>query len=319
MIPYDSSEPASGREPESTDFALVGQLTASTSHRINNLLHRIGGGEILVESGIQTVDLDKVSRGWLMVKKAQARITMMMANLLFFSQPFQPYRSPSSLDQIMEQVEDNISDAFNSQNFKIRNRFSDGCLVELDSYHTGMAIENIVSVGLIGNAGREPSEQSRVELEAGENEKGLSLRFNLLGLDATIDLGKLLNRELKAENAEHGMLEVLVARKIIEAQGGSINVVAPNEVAPNEVGQHEVGPNEVAPDNVGSNEVAPDNVAPDNVAPNEVAPDNVAPNEVAPDNVAPDNVAPDNVAPDNVALDNVEQSIVAVLVVLPSS
>lgn len=224
MIPFDSLEPEPIPELDAADLALVGQLTSSTSHRINNLLHRIGGGEILVDEGIQGVDIGKISRGWSLVKPAQARIRMLMTNLLFFSQPFQPYRRSVRLDQTIEQVEDNLSDAFNRPNFDIQNELPARFSAELDSYHTAIAIQNIVSAGLVGNDGKDPNEECRVELAISQTEKGLSFRFKLIAIDQSINLRTLLDRDVKTQGGERGKLELLVARKIVEAQGGSIDV-----------------------------------------------------------------------------------------------
>lgn len=203
---------------------LVGRLTASTSHRINNLLHRINSGEYLLDLGIQKNDFGKISRGWAIIKPAQSRVSMVMANLLLLSQTIESFCRSTSLLHIVELAQDQISDAFGADRFIVRHEITNDCEAELDAQHVGIAVQNIASIGLIGNDGKDEDEKCQVQLTISKCDHGLEFLFRFENFDNDRNLPSFLDGEVRIDKAERGMLEMVVAKKIVQAHGGTLKI-----------------------------------------------------------------------------------------------
>jgi signal transduction histidine kinase len=81
-------------------LAAVGQLTATLSHHIKNILQGISGGSYLIEEGLKSSEPDVIRKGWDIVQKNQQKISHLVMDMLTFSKEREPDLVPANLNEV---------------------------------------------------------------------------------------------------------------------------------------------------------------------------------------------------------------------------
>ncbi len=85
-------------------LAAVGQMIATLSHHIKNILQGISGGSYLIEEGLKENERDVIAKGWDIVQKNQQKISHLVMDMLTFSKEREPDLVPSDINAIAADV-----------------------------------------------------------------------------------------------------------------------------------------------------------------------------------------------------------------------
>lgn len=199
----------------------VGKLNSVVSHRINNMLHLIGGGEFLIEAGLKSNDLPQIAKGWDAVKRTQNRISQLSTNMALHCRNFQPLMRALKPRGVIDLVVNDLDSDLGESRFKVVHRTASDLSLNLDAHYFDRAVRNILAVGLSAvEAGDNGQEVVAIEtLLPGDC---FLIRVSFRHFDDRFNLAELGTGEINTVSAEHGFLEMLVSRKIVESQGGSL-------------------------------------------------------------------------------------------------
>jgi two-component system, NtrC family, sensor kinase len=85
-------------------LAAVGQMIATLSHHIKNILQGISGGSYLIEEGLKASERDVIAKGWDIVQKNQQKISNLVMDMLTFSKEREPELVPADLNELVGDV-----------------------------------------------------------------------------------------------------------------------------------------------------------------------------------------------------------------------
>jgi signal transduction histidine kinase len=87
-------------------LAAVGQAIAGLSHCIKNILAAMEVSSSLMERGLESEDLDNISRVWQVFRRSSQRISQLVLNMLAYSKDRRPEVQPCSINDICREVAD---------------------------------------------------------------------------------------------------------------------------------------------------------------------------------------------------------------------
>jgi signal transduction histidine kinase len=87
-------------------LAAMGQAIAGLSHCIKNILAAMEVSSSLMERGLESQDLDNVSRIWQVFRRSSQRISYLVLNMLAYSKERRPEVQPCSINDICREVSD---------------------------------------------------------------------------------------------------------------------------------------------------------------------------------------------------------------------
>jgi pSer/pThr/pTyr-binding forkhead associated (FHA) protein/signal transduction histidine kinase len=208
---------------QTAKMSAVGEMTSAISHRVNNLLQLASGGSYLVDLGINQANQENIARGWEVVKQTQNRISLLSTNLSVYSRPFDPYITDTPLRELIQQAVENIKEVYDTNPLRITNDTPEDLVLHCDAYFTRRAIENLLVLALAGVQDKD-GQAKLVKLEVEQEEREAVLKVGFYHHDERFNLASLYAGDVSKVNAELGMLELLVSRKVVEGQGSSIRV-----------------------------------------------------------------------------------------------
>jgi two-component system NtrC family sensor kinase len=87
-------------------LAAMGQAIAGLSHCIKNILAAMEVSSSLMERGLESQDLDNISRVWQVFRRSSQRISSLVLNMLAYSKERRPEVQPCSINDICREVAD---------------------------------------------------------------------------------------------------------------------------------------------------------------------------------------------------------------------
>lgn len=87
-------------------LAAMGQAIAGLSHCIKNVLAAMEVSSSLMERGLESQDLDNISRVWQVFRRSSQRISYLVLNMLAYSKERRPEVQPCSINDICREVAD---------------------------------------------------------------------------------------------------------------------------------------------------------------------------------------------------------------------
>jgi two-component system NtrC family sensor kinase len=87
-------------------LAAMGQAIAGLSHCIKNILAAMEVSSSLMERGLESQDLDNISRVWQIFRRSSQRISQLVLNMLAYSKERKPEFQPCSINDICREVAD---------------------------------------------------------------------------------------------------------------------------------------------------------------------------------------------------------------------
>ena len=199
----------------------VRKLTSVVSHRINNLMHLVSGGEFLIETGLKSNDIKKVAEGWSTVRRTQSRISQLSTNMAWYCRELEPLMREAKPREVINIAVNEMVADYGETRLKVVDGVPPDLSLNLDSHYFDRVVRNVLSVGLWA-AENGPAGQDTVTLETKLLDDWYVMRVSFRHCDDRFDLAELGKGEINCVNAEFGFLEMLVARRIVTSQAGSL-------------------------------------------------------------------------------------------------
>ncbi len=209
-------------------LAAIGQTVAGVAHGIKNILHGLKGGRHLVDVGIARQDSDRLQNGWDMVKRNIDRTSDLVMDLLRYSKERTPEREPCRPDEIVEEVCALVIEEARAHNIAICKDLDPAIgTVAMDPHSLHSVLLNLMSNAV--DACRDDAgdtQKRQVTIRTRREADGL-LRFEIRdnGIGMTADVKARLFTSFFSTKGHRGTgLGLMVTRKLIEEDGGSIEV-----------------------------------------------------------------------------------------------
>jgi len=85
-------------------LAAIGQTIAGLAHCVKNILNGIQGGSYILEGGLRNSDLDRLSRGWEMVKRNNTFMHELVLDMLTYAKDRQPEYASTDVNALCRSV-----------------------------------------------------------------------------------------------------------------------------------------------------------------------------------------------------------------------
>ena len=197
----------------------VGKFTSVVSHRINNLMHLVSGGEFLIETGLKANDLSQVAEGWSTVRRTQTRISQFSTNMAWHCREFEPLMREVTPCEIINAIVNEMGEDYGGNRLEFVDNVPPYLSLNLDSHYFDRAVRNILAVGFWA-AENGPIGKDVVTFETELLDDWYVVRVSFQHFDGRFELAELGKGEINCVNAETGFLEMLIARRAIDCQAG---------------------------------------------------------------------------------------------------
>ena len=215
---------------QSERLAAIGQTVAGLAHYIKNILSGLKGGAYVVNIGLDKNNTDKLKVGWRMVERSIGRISQLALDLLSFSKAREPeYRNcfPNDIaEDVFELMEMKAS---RNQIEMIRDFDWSIGEVSIDPDSVHRVLLNLVSNAIdacIFDSDMSKRWQilTKTALE-GDNIIRFEVTDNGCGMSEEVRK-KLFTSFFSTKGRKGTGLGLLVTRKLVEEQGGEIDVIS---------------------------------------------------------------------------------------------
>ena len=204
----------------------MGQGIAGAAHCIKSILNSIGGGEFVIETGLRKKNLEKVEKGWEVMKRNTHIMKELVLDMLTYSRPREPERRPSDINRICTDIADLVRETAGKKNIDMTLDLDTGLgEINLDPKGIYRCILNLVSnavdacdkpAGKIAISTRLTETGNWLEVSVADNGSGISQE----------DRDKLFNVFFSTKGSKGTGLGLAVTEKIISEHNGSIHVTS---------------------------------------------------------------------------------------------
>ncbi len=211
-------------------LATVGQTVAGMAHGVKNILHGFKGGNYLMEVGFKKGDTEKLKAGYSMIQKNIKHTSELVMDLLSYSKVREPEYEPCYPNEIVEdvcQVMEATAKEHNVEMVKELDPAIDQVLMDSRSLHTTLMnlVSNAIDACVFDDS---PGKALQVKLKTALID-GNIIRFevmdNGMGMDSEVK-NKIFTSFFSTKGHKGTGLGLLVARKLVEDHGGTIDVVS---------------------------------------------------------------------------------------------
>lgn len=209
------------------ELVFLGEAVAGISHTIKNILGGLEGGIYVVDAALNKGNQELLGKGWNMVKSNVGRISGLVRDILFLSRERSPALEEIDPADVCREVMELLSAPAGEA----------GVLLELEApgpprtilvdprgLHT--VLTDLVSNAIDAFRGKPQPPQQRVVIRYGYDTEGLitfQVEDNGPGIEPEIR-EMLFKRSVSTKGSRGSGLGLLVAKKIVEAHGGRIQV-----------------------------------------------------------------------------------------------
>lgn len=211
-------------------LAAVGQTVAGMAHCIKNILHGLKGGSYMIDVGLARDDREKLQTGWRMVQRNINRTSDLVLDLLSYSKEREPDYAPCAPNEVVQEVCDLVRDEAAESGVVLGIELDPAIgRVAMDSRTVHRCLLNLMSNAVDACAFDEdihkrhrvvtrtvlaPSDRIRFEVE--DNGAGMTDEVQQ----------RLFTSFFSTKGSRGTGLGLLVARKLIEAHQGTIEVAS---------------------------------------------------------------------------------------------
>ncbi|HDZ89232.1 MAG: response regulator [Deltaproteobacteria bacterium] len=206
-------------------LSAIGQTIAGMGHYVKNILNGLEGGIYMVNTGLKRNKEQLLTRGWEIVQNNVAKISSLVMNMLSYSREHEPELEKSSVNLIAKEVFDLMEEKAGALNIDLTHDFDPAipqCRLDAEGLHRSL-------LNLITNAmdacvsDRDKDKASSVIIRTLKEKAGVRIDIVDNGIGMTKEVQeKMFTRFFSTKGSKGSGFGLLVTRKIIEEQGGTI-------------------------------------------------------------------------------------------------
>jgi signal transduction histidine kinase/pSer/pThr/pTyr-binding forkhead associated (FHA) protein len=206
-------------------LAAVGQMIATLSHHIKNILQGISGGSYLIEEGLNASETDVIRKGWNIVEKNQQKISNLVMDMLTFSTEREPDLVPADMNEVVRDVVELMQGRAADIGVHLTAQLVEGLpkfKFDPDALHR--AILNIVTNAIDAcDCVDDGAVHVSLERPAGEDLLRVVITDNGRGIPAE-DIDKMFALFVSRKGGRGTGLGLPVSQKILREHGGDVRV-----------------------------------------------------------------------------------------------
>lgn len=202
----------------------IGQGIAGAAHCIKNILHGISGGAYVLEVGIRSEKIDKVERGWDVLKRNTQIMQDLVLDMLTYSREREPELEPSDINKICNDIAGLLNEKAQEGNIDISSDLqSDIGEVTFDPKGIYRCILNLASNALDACDKSEGAVVITTKHVETDDSLEISVSDNGCGISEE-DKENLFKVFFSTKGTKGTGLGLAVTEKIISEHGGEIRV-----------------------------------------------------------------------------------------------
>ncbi len=203
-------------------LSAIGQGIAGAAHCIKNILHAMGGGGYILETGLRKEKLETIVRGWDVLKRNSQVMKDLVLDMLTYSRPREPELEPSDINQICKDIADLLREKAKENNVDILlDLESNMGAINLDPKGIYRCILNLVSNAV--DACDKPAGVVVITTKRIEGSINVLVSDNGCGISKE-DRENIFNVFFSTKGSKGPGLGLSVTEKIISEHGGEIKV-----------------------------------------------------------------------------------------------
>lgn len=211
---------------ERVNLAEVGELVASLSHYIKNILFAFSSAQILLDEALTENDYATVRSVWPILKDNAGHISDLVKDMLYFSKDHKPQKQYLQLNAIIEEVASLYRPTIQERGITFETRLDPaipGCTIDPKSFHRVVLnlLKNAVDAMPEGKAGAAIRIESRF-LAAADTVR-LIVADSGIGIPPQ-NLERIFHYLFSTKGYEGTGIGLFVVKKIVEEHGGTITV-----------------------------------------------------------------------------------------------
>ncbi len=211
-------------------LAAIGQTVAGLAHYIKNILSGLKGGSYVVNVGLDKNDIGKLKAGWAMMERNVNRVSELVMDLLTYSRERGPELRNCLINGIAADVCDLMDERARQNRIEIIREFDPSVgEVHMGADAVHRALLNLVSNAIDACIADLSADKIWQVLVKTVRERNNVMRFEVIdnGCGMSEETSKNLFTSFFSTKGEKGTgLGLLVTRKIVEEQGGTIKVTS---------------------------------------------------------------------------------------------
>lgn len=206
-------------------LAAIGETVAGLAHCIKNILNGIQGGAYMIDSGMQREKIDRVTRGWDIVKRNNTFLSDIVLDMLTYSKEREPLYMPTDINALCSSICELMAEKGRLTGVEVT-CYPDETLGEtqVDATAIRRVLMNLVSNGIDaceGNSGR---------VEMSTLQRGTD-QFQIVVSDTGCGISdehkqKLFSMFFSTKGSKGTGLGLAVTHKIIQEHNGTIAVAS---------------------------------------------------------------------------------------------
>lgn len=209
------------------ELVFLGEAVAGISHTIKNILGGLEGGIYVVDAAFNKGNQELLGKGWGMVKSNVSRISGLVRDILFLSRERSPALEEIDPADVCREVMELLSALAGEASVMLElEAAGPPRTIRVDPRGLHTVLTDLVSNAIDACRGKPQPPQKRVVIRYGYDEDGLvtfQVEDNGPGIEPEI-MEMLFKRSVSTKGSRGSGLGLLVAKKIVEAHGGSIQV-----------------------------------------------------------------------------------------------
>lgn len=204
-------------------LAAIGEAITGISHYVKNILASIIGSTDLIDTGIETADIEILRRSWPIFRRNSARIANLVEDMLTFSGSGKPVRRPCSLQTVIQEVVRAQESIATPRNVALETSVpEDAPNVLVDERLLHRCLLNLVSNAFDAVSDGTGLIKVGVELDRERSELKISVRDNGVGIAEEIRT-KVYEPFFTTKGSRGTGLGLSVSKRIVEAQDGTLS------------------------------------------------------------------------------------------------
>ncbi len=209
---------------EEERLAAIGETVSGMAHWLKNTLNGLRAGQYVVDRAVELNDMEKLLKGWHVMKSSIHRVEKLTADLLYCAKERIPQRQPVDPNQVIVEVVELAKENAAAQGVELAAELDEGigeAALDRESIHR--ALLDLVTNAIEACAESETGNRVTVRSRGAGEEVNLSVEDNGSGMSEAVRR-RLFRRFFSTKGSKGTGLGLMVVKKIVEEHGGAIEV-----------------------------------------------------------------------------------------------